>query len=272
MGIQSENSAVSLSLPPRERLSHAYILISLAENKAELAYKLAAHMLCTENGNSPCGFCANCRKIFAGIHPDIITIERPLDDKGKPKREVYVAQIRSVLSDSVVLPNEASHKVYIILDAEFMNSQAQNALLKLLEEPPRQVKFILGTENPGTMLDTIRSRCIELSARTEGTAQPGESQRRYLELANRCDRLGLLKFCLEMEEFTPAQLQEFIQASRLHVSRALSRKEPGITLSPQKLMEIYELLTLCLDYMQVNVSVKQVLSLISTGTISHIRN
>ena len=171
-----------------------------------------------------------------------------------------------------MLPNEAGRKVYIIEEAETMNPSAQNAALKLLEEPPRQVKFILCTENPGAMLDTIRSRCIELSARSEHDGKAGESQRRYLELANRGDRLALLKFCQEMEEFTPAQLQEFIQASRLHISRALSRKEPGITLSPQKLMEIYELLTLCLDYMQVNVSVKQVLSLIGTGTISHIRN
>ena len=52
MGIQTENSAVSLSLPPRDRLSHAYILISPAENKAEPAFRLAAHMLCTEKGAS----------------------------------------------------------------------------------------------------------------------------------------------------------------------------------------------------------------------------
>ena len=134
MRSQAEEAGARLPLPPRDRLSHAYILISPARCRQDLAMQLAAHMLCRTPGDGPCGTCPDCRKVFAGIHPDVIPVQRLPDDKGKQKREVYVGQIRDLMGDSVVLPNEGTCKVYVLLDAEFMNPQAQNALLKLLEE------------------------------------------------------------------------------------------------------------------------------------------
>ena len=92
----------------------------------------------------------NCGKdelIVKGIHPDVITIKAGKIDK-----------IREMKSDAAVLPNEAERKVYIIRDAQNMTVEAQNAFLKLLEEPPKHVAFILTADNRAKLLETILSR------------------------------------------------------------------------------------------------------------------
>ena len=269
MNSDIESAGAVLPLPPRDRLSHAYILISPASCKRELALRLAAHMLCTAGGSTPCGVCSSCRKVRAGIHPDLSLVERPLDDKGKPKREIYVNQIRALTGDSVVLPNEGSCKVYILLDAEFMNPQAQNALLKLLEEPPAAARFILCAENPGALLDTIRSRCIELTAHCdEEKLFCTDRERRYLSLAGQKNRLELLRFCLEMEELSPAELESFLQGAQLLTGDALCMRSDAAALPPSELVRLHELLTHCREYLLANVSVKQVLGLLAVRTIS----
>ena len=149
-----------------------------------------------------------------------------------------------------------------------MNEQAQNALLKLLEEPPKHVRFILCAENAGALLDTIRSRCIELSVRSAAQCSEPERSARYLELAGRGDALELLRFCRSMEELTPAELTEFVRETMSAIGTRLSfRADPG-PLSGAQLMGLYELFGRALKYLRVNVGVKQVLSLISVRTLS----
>ena len=77
----------------------------------------------------PCGVCRDCRKVAAGIHPDLITVRRLEDDKGRPRREIVVDQIRAVNQAAWILPNEAQRKVYLIAEADKMNPAAQNAAL-----------------------------------------------------------------------------------------------------------------------------------------------
>ena len=91
----------------------------------------------------PCLRCAHCLKSARGIHPDIIVVDR-LEDR----QSIVVDQIRAVREDAVVLPNDAEKKVYIIRQAGLMTAQAQNAFLKLLEEPPACSSFILAVDNP----------------------------------------------------------------------------------------------------------------------------
>jgi len=105
--------------------------------------------------------CKHCDKAKRSIHPDIVTVKR-LDDK----REIIVEQIRKLQQDIYFLPNEASYKVYIVHDADSMNRSSQNAFLQILEEPPPYVVFLLCTANPAALLPTVRSRCIELKARS----------------------------------------------------------------------------------------------------------
>ena len=175
-----------------DELSHAYILLSpSAEERKAAATALASAAVCSAPGPVPCGVCRACRKVRAGIHPDVITISRIADDKGKKKREISVDQIRNVIADSVVLPNEAERKVYVIDEADTMNIPAQNAALKLLEEPPRGVIFLLLASNAEHLLETVRSRCAEIVC----GAQEEEPDAETVKLG-----MAFLKRCAEKDE------------------------------------------------------------------------
>ena len=161
---------------PGERVSHAYIVASASEEaRRGTALRLAAAMLCESSGDRPCGDCRHCRKVFSGIHPDVVSVAPALDDKGRKRREILVEQVRFISADAQVMPNEARVKVYAIHDAERMNAAAQNALLKLLEEPPASAAFILCASNPALLLPTVRSRCVLLrqNADEAGAARLG---------------------------------------------------------------------------------------------------
>ena len=135
----------------RDRLPHAMIIEGGSKNERMLcAIDICKFIECEENGchNSQCTI---CRKIDNNTLSDITTICQ----EGK---SIGVESIRKMIEDTLVLPNESNFKVYIIKDAETMTLQAQNAILKTLEEPPRFVKFILLCDTAGKMLDTIRSR------------------------------------------------------------------------------------------------------------------
>lgn len=141
----------------RGRISHFY-LISGPEGsgKKTLTRLLAAALVCT-GGNKPCGSCSACRKALGGNHPDVITVDDP------EKKIVPVELIRQARADLYVRPNEAERKVYILPRGQDMQDPSQNALLKVLEEPPAYGVFLLLTDNPERLLPTIRSRCTELS-------------------------------------------------------------------------------------------------------------
>ena len=139
-------------------LSHAYLISGPAgSGKKTLARLLAAAMVCTGEGERPCGLCPACNKAAKGIHPDVITLT------GEDGKTITVGQARALRADAYIRPNEGERKVYIIQDAQTMNPPAQNSLLKLLEEGPAYAAFLLLADNPGGVLTTIRSRCEGLS-------------------------------------------------------------------------------------------------------------
>lgn len=151
-----ENLVSSLK---KGRISHFY-LISGPEGagKRTLAKLLAAAILCRGSGK-PCFSCAPCRKVMEGNHPDFITVDDP------EKKTVPVELIRQARADMYVQPNESDHKIYLFPRAQDMGVPGQNALLKILEEPPKYGVFILLTDNPERLLPTVRSRCTELALR-----------------------------------------------------------------------------------------------------------
>ena len=139
-------------------LSHAYILSGPAgSGRHTLGRILAAAMVCAGRGGKPCGICAPCKKVFGDIHPDVAVIAG-LD--GKP---INVDQIRALRTDAHIRPNEGERKVYLLEGADRMRAEAQNAMLKLLEEGPKYAAFLLIAENGGGLLQTVRSRCEELT-------------------------------------------------------------------------------------------------------------
>lgn len=149
------------------RLFHAYILAGPpGSGKHTLARILAAAMVCDGGGIRPCGHCANCRKTFEGIHPDVIWAGRD--------ETLLVAKTRALKGDAYIRPNEAERKVYIFENAQEMSDQAQDVLLKLLEEGPSYAAFLLLADNPAALLPTVRSRCELL---TLLPVPPGEAEK-----------------------------------------------------------------------------------------------
>ena len=138
-------------------ISHFYLISGpRGSGRHTLARLLAAAILC-QGRNKPCLSCNPCRKVMEGLHPDFITVDDP------EKKTVSVELIRQARADMYVQPNESDHKIYLLPRAQDMRTEAQNALLKILEEPPKYGVFILLTDNPERLLPTVRSRCTELS-------------------------------------------------------------------------------------------------------------
>ena len=148
-----ENLTESLA---KGHISHCY-LISGPEGsgKRTLARLLAAAILC-QGRDKPCGVCTPCRKVLDGSHPDFIIVDDP------EKKIVPVELIRQARADMFIQPNESEHKIYEFPRAQDMGLPGQNALLKVLEEPPAYGVFLLLTDNPDKLLPTVRSRCTEL--------------------------------------------------------------------------------------------------------------
>ena len=110
----------------------------------------------------PCGCCRACRQIEAGSHPDVIEVTNERAGADTKTGTLGVKTARFVQADVCIKPYEGPWKIYIIPDAHRMNPQAQNALLKTLEEPPAYVVMILLAESTDPFLPTVLSRCITL--------------------------------------------------------------------------------------------------------------
>ena len=140
------------------RIPHAMLIEGASEKTGDsLALYIASATICDDQ-NAPCGSCSNCHLAEIGSHPDVTTVA-PLEGK----KNLSVDQIRELRADAFVKPHSASHRIFIIRDAHRMNPQAQNALLKVLEEPPKNVVFILLAPSKTMLLDTIISRCVLIS-------------------------------------------------------------------------------------------------------------
>lgn len=140
----------------KNRFSHFYLLCGpKGSGKHTLARLLAAAALC-KSTRKPCLTCPACRKVMDGVHPDFITVDDP------EKKTVPVELIRSARADIYIQPNEGDRKIYLFPRAQDIGIPGQNALLKVLEEPPSYGVFLLLTDNPEKILPTVRSRCTEL--------------------------------------------------------------------------------------------------------------
>lgn len=141
-------------LIPTGRLPHAMIIEgSAGTGKRTLASYIAKAALC-EADNAPCGCCRSCHLADAGTHPDI---ERIAPEE--KKKNIAVGQIDYLRDIAYLTPHTASGKALIIEQAETMNAASQNKLLKVLEEPPQNVFFILVATSKNALLDTVVSRC-----------------------------------------------------------------------------------------------------------------
>ena len=142
------------------KASHAYLFLGGAgAGKRLIANTFAKALQCEEDGGKPCGNCRSCQSFDHGNHPDIIYV------RGE-KKNIVVDEIREQILETVDLkPYHYQKKIYIIEKADTMNIQAQNALLKTLEEPPAHALFLLLAERAEAFLPTILSRVVTMKIR-----------------------------------------------------------------------------------------------------------
>ena len=255
-----------------DRIAHATIVTAPdREECLSLALDMAAALVCQASGPVPCGVCRACRKAREGIHPDILRVKRPEDDKGRPKKEIPVDTVRRMAADAPVLPNESERKVYLIEDADTMNTAAQNAALKLLEEPPRGVYFILCAQNPALLLPTVRSRCAEWSRFGSETALDPESRKlaeEFLRQVARGDRAELLRWCARNEEMDTRSMTSFLDCACAGAVDRLAGRTDSEGMSPAELLALHALLERCRKMLRVNTGVKQLFGLLAVDAIA----
>ena len=141
------------------RLPHAIILEgSSAEERMKLAKKIAAALVCGEKADAPCGVCPHCIKSAADSHADVLVYS--VEDKPKAFKVDIVREIRN---KAYIIPNEADRKVFILENSHTMGVEGQNAILKILEEPPSFVNFIMLCSSKSGFLPTVLSRATVYS-------------------------------------------------------------------------------------------------------------
>lgn len=145
----------------QDKVSHAYILNGeKGSGKKMLASLFAMTLQCEKHGTEPCGECHSCKQAKSDNHPDIIKVQHE-----KPNT-ISVDDIRTQINNDIIIkPYSGPYKIYIIPEAELLTVQAQNALLKTIEEPPEYAVIFLLTENAESLLPTIMSRCVMLKLR-----------------------------------------------------------------------------------------------------------
>ena len=259
-----ENLSLSLS---RGRSGHFYLISGpQGSGKHTLAQLLAAGLLC-DHSQAPCGHCEACRKVFAGVHPDFITVDDP------EKKTVPVDLIRQARSDMYIQPNEGKRKIYLFPRGQDMGIPGQNALLKVLEEPPSYGVFLLLSDNPERLLPTVRSRCMELNllplsepilhqelgkrfpeasqdsiraaisrsggylgqaaAMLEGNTTASEQSSLFAQAFAARDTLQLVQVLVGMEKWKRDQLKEELEQWVFFLEEALACRSGGKALSEQ---------------------------------------
>lgn len=251
------------------RLSHAYLLVApQADERTKQAGDLARRLLCS-HAAPPCGQCRDCRKALAGNHPDLVWLRRQTDDKGKLRREITVDQIRSITADAAIAPNEAERKVYVLPEADCMNPQAQNALLKALEDPPGHACFILCAAAADALLPTVLSRLVRVHAaqmhsQSDSALAPFAAE--YLSLLAAGDRAALALFCMQRAKLTGDEALEFADCVKTQVWQALRGEKP-LGLSRDKLFRISGWMDTAELYLRRNLGARQIFGMLMTADL-----
>lgn len=213
------------------RVSHFYLISGPAgSGKRTLAQLLAAAIMCKDS-KRPCMSCTACRKVMENNHPDFITVDDP------EHKAVSVKIVRQAREDVYIRPNESDYKIYLF--PQELGIEGQNALLKILEEPPKYGVFILLSTNAEQLLPTVRSRCTELAltalpesllVRELSKDFPQATQDTLVAAAARSGGyLGQARDLLEQGDSLPPQTEQFLDSfankNTLELSKTLVSME-----------------------------------------------
>lgn len=233
------------------KVSHAYILTGEAGmGRKSLANAFAMTLLCEKGKNEPCMECHACKQVLSHNHPDLIYV------KHEKPASIGVDDIREQINDTIMIrPYSSYYKIYIVDEAEKMTVQAQNALLKTIEEPPAYAVILLLTTNQDAFLPTILSRCVQLKLKplrdsvvkqylTRSLGVPEDKADIYAAFAR--GNLGKAIHLASSEDF------QVLYKKMLHLLKHVKEAEiPELLEFIRNLKEdnldIYE----CLDFMQI---------------------
>ncbi len=179
-------------------LGHAILFFNDVSTGNMLANATADSVLCKEHSGNACLRCSNCTKTIAGSHPDKFIIT------GK-KNSIGIEEIREVISQMYIKPCNSDYKIFIFAEANKLTGAAQNALLKILEQPPEYGIIILVTEKEEDLLPTVLSRLIKFSI-----SQPGKekiSEYLYLKYP---EKKQLSNFAASYFEGDPVSAEKFL--------------------------------------------------------------
>ncbi len=231
------------------QLPHTFVIEGKDEASRQEAAAICAAALvceCEDKSTLPCGECTACRKIFAKRHPDVTVLSSAGGE------QVRVDDVRRVRADAYATPFEADNKIVIFREAQLFNVQSQNALLKILEEPPQRVYFILTCPAANMLLPTVNSRCAKFSL---GSLGKEEIYRSVSELCKAEDeqtkhRYSSLIAMLEGFEMTEKNIahlplalkicDEFYESGKFPFSLLPTKKE-----DTEDLKLIFKALALC---------------------------
>ena len=173
----------------------------LAGGATDDALEVAAAANCLRGGGHACGGCSSCVKMREGNHPDVTVF-----NCGGAK----VEQIRGLCADALILPNESRYKIYILNDAHELSPICQNALLKVLEEPPASVVFILTAARADNLLPTVRSRLFRRNLGSARALKQGEISAKILSAYDGRDELNLLLYVLACDKMDREEFSDLI--------------------------------------------------------------
>lgn len=183
------------------KLSHAYLIEGdEGSGKTYFAMFAARAVLCT-GGVRPCGKCSACTKILAGSYPDLFYYSP------EKKATLGVDTVRDIKKSVFLMPNDGEKKVYIIDEAQKMTPQAQNALLKFLEEPPASAVFFIVTDKRESMLPTVVSRTRVISM----TPSPKEALEAFLRDANPKETPEHISAAVRMADGSPGRALKLLK-------------------------------------------------------------
>lgn len=216
--------------------SHAYIFCGEKGLKRhECAELVSTALVCENHEQAPCGTCPECVKARAKTHPDISYIQPPKD-----KKSIGVDDIRALTDDCFIKPFSKGSKVYII-EGDAMTEQAQNALLKTLEEPPEYAVFIIISSDQGLLLDTVQSRCTTIFLPTLSSEAIKKIIRAEYPTENRID------FLADYSEGNPGKLKKIICDEGFEALRKSSLEHLSMLLSDR----LYSAYRIC-DFFEKN--------------------
>lgn len=232
------------------QVSHAYLIQGEAgTGKRTIADAFAAALQCEKGKGDACGSCHSCRQAASLNHPDIIhvTHEKP--------GSIGVDEIRAQLVNDVqIRPYNGKYKIYIVPEAEKMTAQAQNALLKTLEEPPAYAVILLLTTNAGLLLDTIRSRCVLLNLKPVPDCQVKAWLMEHLEIPD-----YQADICAAFSQGSVGRAMSLASSENFNAIKASAMQ----LLNNVKDMDIYEIVAAVKNVVQYKITVHDYLDILA---------